>query len=127
MKYALEHYENLPIERKNIFLFHHVSTDEVFGTLEKFDLFTENSKYDPRSPYSASKAASDHLVNAWQNTYGLPTIITNCCNNYGPWQFPEKLIPITIFNAANNKEFLSMVMVRMLEIGFMLMTMLRLL
>ena len=83
------------------FRFHHISTDEVFGSLP-LDLnvkFTESSTYDPRSPYSASKASSDHLVRAWHETYGIPTVITNCSNNYGPYQFPEKLIPVTILNA----------------------------
>lgn len=85
------------------FLFHHISTDEVYGSLKKTNLFTETSKYDPSSPYSASKASSDHLVNAWHRTYGLPVIITNCSNNYGPYQFPEKLIPLIILNALENK------------------------
>jgi dTDP-glucose 4,6-dehydratase len=81
------------------FRFHHVSTDEVFGTLGPTGRFTETSPYSPRSPYSASKAASDHLVRAWAETYGLPTLLTNCSNNYGPFHFPEKLIPVTILNA----------------------------
>ncbi|NNU81995.1 dTDP-glucose 4,6-dehydratase [Halovulum dunhuangense] len=81
------------------FRFLHVSTDEVFGSLGPDGRFTEDSPYDPRSPYSASKAASDHLVRAWHETYGLPVIVTNCSNNYGPYQFPEKLIPVTILNA----------------------------
>ncbi|MFN3228303.1 MAG: dTDP-glucose 4,6-dehydratase [Asticcacaulis sp.] len=81
------------------FHFHHVSTDEVFGSLEADDVFTEASPYDPRSPYSASKAASDHLVRAWHETYGLPILITNCSNNYGPYHFPEKLIPVVILKA----------------------------
>lgn len=85
--------------------FLHVSTDEVFGNLEKDSKpFDELTPYDPRSPYSASKAASDHLVRAWQNTFGLPTLITNCSNNYGPFQFPEKLIPLTITNILKNKK-----------------------
>ena len=87
------------------FRFLHVSTDEVFGNLDKDSKpFNESTPYDPRSPYSASKAASDHLVRAWQNTYGLPTLITNCSNNYGPYQFPEKLIPLTITNILQNKK-----------------------
>ena len=81
------------------FLFHHISTDEVYGSLNETGLFTEQSIYNPSSPYSASKAASDHLVRAWHRTYGLPVIITNCSNNYGPYQFPEKLIPLVILNA----------------------------
>ena len=87
------------------FIFHHVSTDEVFGTLGpcEEERFNENSRYDPRSPYSASKASSDHLVRSYFHTYGLPTIITNCSNNFGPWQYPEKLIPVVILKAINNQ------------------------
>ena len=85
------------------FRFVHVSTDEVYGSLDETGAFTESSVYDPRSPYSASKAASDHLVLAWHHTYGLPVILTHCSNNYGPWQFPEKLIPKTILNALHGK------------------------
>lgn len=81
------------------FRFHHISTDEVFGSLGAEGLFTEDTPYDPRSPYSASKAASDHLVRAWHETYGLPVVLTNCSNNYGPYHFPEKLIPVVILNA----------------------------
>ncbi len=81
------------------FRFHHVSTDEVFGSLGPEGRFTEHTPYDPRSPYSASKAGSDHLVRAWHETYGLPVVLSNCSNNYGPYQFPEKLIPVTILNA----------------------------
>lgn len=89
---------------KASFRFHHVSTDEVYGDLEQTDvLFTEETPYAPSSPYSASKASSDHLVRAWQRTYGLPTVITNCSNNYGPYHFPEKLIPLTILNALAGK------------------------
>tara|TARA_R110001592_G_scaffold336435_1_gene621986 strand:- start:800 stop:1801 length:1002 start_codon:yes stop_codon:yes gene_type:complete len=91
------------VKRKN-FRFHHVSTDEVYGELGETGKFSENSRYQPSSPYSASKASSDHLVNAWHRTYGLPTIMTNCSNNYGPYQFPEKLIPLTILNALNGKK-----------------------
>ena len=88
---ALEYWRGLPADRKAAFRFHHISTDEVFGALGKSDPpFTETTAYDPRSPYSASKAASDHLVRAWHHTYGLPTIVSNTVNNYGPWQFPEK-------------------------------------
>lgn len=84
-------------------LFYHVSTDEVYGTLGDTGLFTEETSYDPRSPYSASKASSDHLVRAWYHTYGLPVVISNCSNNYGPNQFPEKLLPLFINNIKNNK------------------------
>ena len=86
------------------FRFHHVSTDEVFGSLGAEGLFTEETAYDPRSPYSASKAASDHLVRAWGETYGLPVVLSNCSNNYGPFHFPEKLIPVVILNALAGKE-----------------------
>jgi len=90
--------------RKSSFRFHHISTDEVYGDLEgPEDLFTEKTSYAPSSPYSASKASSDHLVRAWQRTYGLPTLITNCSNNYGPYHFPEKLIPLVILNAIEGK------------------------
>jgi len=94
------HWEQLPSERQAGFRFHHISTDEVFGSLGATGRFSETTPYDPRSPYSASKAASDHLVNAWHHTYGLPVVLTNCSNNYGPWQFPEKLIPVVILKAA---------------------------
>jgi dTDP-glucose 4,6-dehydratase len=93
---ALGHWRALSPERRESFRFHHVSTDEVYGSLGLEGLFSETSPYDPRSPYSASKAASDHFVKAWHHTYGLPTLITNCSNNYGPYHFPEKLIPLTI-------------------------------
>ena len=86
------------------FRFHHISTDEVFGSLGPEGQFTEESPYDPRSPYSASKAASDHLVRAWHHTYGLPVVMTNCSNNYGPYHFPEKLIPVVILNALAGKD-----------------------
>ena len=85
------------------FRFHHISTDEVFGSLGATGQFTEDTPYDPRSPYSASKAASDHLVRAWHETYGLPVVLTNCSNNYGPYHFPEKLIPVVILNALHGK------------------------
>ena len=85
------------------FRFHHISTDEVFGSLGPTGQFTETTPYDPRSPYSASKAASDHLVRAWGETYGLPVLITNCSNNYGPYHFPEKLIPVVILNALHGR------------------------
>lgn len=91
-------------DQKVAFRFHHISTDEVYGDLEGTDdLFTETTSYKPSSPYSASKASSDHLVRAWQRTYGLPTIVTNCSNNYGPYHFPEKLIPLMILNALEGK------------------------
>jgi len=96
-------FDSFSDETKNSFKLIHVSTDEVFGTLKIMGQFSEISPYSPRSPYSASKAASDHLVNAWHHTYGLPTIITNCSNNYGPWQFPEKLIPLAINKAINGE------------------------
>ena len=96
---ARAHWEGLPEPRKSRFRFHHVSTDEVFGALGDEGLFTEETPYDPRSPYSASKAASDHLVRAWWHTYGLPVTMTNCSNNYGPYHFPEKLIPLMIVKA----------------------------
>jgi len=93
------HWERLPKERQERFRLHHISTDEVFGSLGPTGRFSETTPYDPRSPYSASKAASDHLVRAWHHTYGLPVVLTNCSNNYGPWQFPEKLIPVVILKA----------------------------
>lgn len=96
---AREFWEASGEEMKKDFRFIHVSTDEVFGTLEGDARFTEDSAYDPHSPYAASKAAADHLVRAWGDTYGLPVIVTNSSNNYGPWQFPEKLIPLMIFSA----------------------------
>ena len=96
---ALRHFRALPAERKARFRFHHVSTDEVFGSLGPDGLFREDTPYAPNSPYAASKAGADHLARAWRNTYGLPAIVTNCSNNYGPCQHPEKLIPLTILNA----------------------------
>jgi dTDP-glucose 4,6-dehydratase len=96
---ALEQHRQLPADRAAAFRFHHVSTDEVYGSLGAEGLFTEETPYDPRSPYSASKAASDHLVSAWGHTYGLPVVMTNCSNNYGPYHFPEKLIPLVIIKA----------------------------
>ncbi len=102
---ARRHYTALSPARRAAFRFHHISTDEVFGALDHGDPpFTETTPYDPRSPYSATKAASDHLVRAWHHTYGLPTIVSNTCNNYGPWQFPEKLIPLVTLNALESKE-----------------------
>ena len=93
---ARGYYETLPEAARARFRFHHISTDEVFGSLGDDGLFTEDTRYDPRSPYSASKAASDHLVRAWGETYGLPVVLSNCSNNYGPYHFPEKLIPLII-------------------------------
>ncbi|MDJ0390157.1 dTDP-glucose 4,6-dehydratase [Roseomonas sp. E05] len=101
---ALGHWRGLPEPRKAGFRFHHVSTDEVYGSLGAEGLFTETTPYDPRSPYSASKAASDHLVSAWHHTYGLPTLITNCSNNYGPYHFPEKLIPLVTIKALQGEK-----------------------
>lgn len=98
------YWNSLDDEKKAAFRFHHISTDEVYGDLEGTDdLFTETTPYAPSSPYSASKASSDHLVRAWLRTYGLPTIVTNCSNNYGPFHFPEKLIPLMILNALDGK------------------------
>jgi len=101
---ARDYWRRLEGEKKEHFRFHHISTDEVYGDLEGTDdLFTETTPYAPSSPYSASKASSDHLVRAWQRTYGLPTLVTNCSNNYGPYHFPEKLIPLVILNALEGK------------------------
>lgn len=101
---ARRYWESLKKNKETNFVFHHVSTDEVYGDLKDTNkLFTEKTSYDPSSPYSASKASSDHLVRSWHRTYGLPTLITNCSNNYGPYQHPEKLIPLTILNALNGK------------------------
>ncbi|KJQ88619.1 MULTISPECIES: dTDP-glucose 4,6-dehydratase [Vibrio] len=101
---ARQYWSNLEEANKSAFRFHHISTDEVYGDLEGTDdLFTETTSYAPSSPYSASKASSDHLVRAWQRTYGLPTLVTNCSNNYGPYHFPEKLIPLMILNALDGK------------------------
>ena len=102
---ARDYWSNLDSDKKNNFRFHHVSTDEVYGDLEGTDdLFTEETSYAPSSPYSAAKASSDHLVRAWQRTFKFPTLITNCSNNYGPYQFPEKLIPLIILNALEGKD-----------------------
>ena len=104
LEQARQYYENLTGLAKQAFRFHHISTDEVYGDLEGTDdLFTETTAYAPSSPYSASKASSDHLVRAWGRTYGLPIIVTNCSNNYGPYHFPEKLIPHIILNALQGK------------------------
>lgn len=96
---ALGYWQGLDAGKKAAFRFHHISTDEVFGSLGETGFFTETTAYDPRSPYSASKAGSDHLVRAWGHTYGLPILVTNCSNNYGPYHFPEKLIPLIIIRA----------------------------
>lgn len=101
---ARKYWEKLSPDKQSRFRFHHISTDEVYGDLgDTLGVFTENSSYAPSSPYSASKASSDHLVRAWFRTYGLPTVVTNCSNNYGPYQFPEKLIPLMILNALEGK------------------------
>ena len=100
---ARRHWSALASEEKTRFRFHHISTDEVFGSLGAEDLFREDSPYQPNSPYSASKAGSDHLVRAWHHTYKLPTVASNCSNNYGPYHFPEKLIPLVILNALEGK------------------------
>jgi len=97
------YWSGLPVSRKEAFRFHHVSTDEVYGSLGPTGAFKETTAYAPNSPYSASKAASDHLVRAWHHTYGLPVVTTNCSNNYGPYQFPEKLIPLMILNGLEEK------------------------
>ncbi|CAN7655964.1 dTDP-glucose 4,6-dehydratase [Bosea sp. LjRoot237] len=101
---ALRHWRALPAEEQAGFRFHQISTDEVFGSLGEDGLFSETSPYQPNSPYSASKAASDHLARAWHHTYGLPVVLSNCSNNYGPYHFPEKLIPLMILNALEGKD-----------------------
>lgn len=103
LEVALSYWKRLSASRRAAFRFHHVSTDEVFGSLPEVGHFSETTAYDPRSPYSASKAASDHLVAAWYHTYGLPVIVSNCSNNYGPNQYPEKLIPLMIINALEGR------------------------
>ncbi len=103
LQQALAYWRALPKARSECFRFHHVSTDEVFGSLDAHGSFSEDSPYRPNSPYSASKAAADHLVRAWHHTYGLPVVISNCSNNFGPYHFPEKLIPLTILNALEGK------------------------
>ncbi|MEX1153056.1 dTDP-glucose 4,6-dehydratase [Parvibaculum sp.] len=103
LEVARAHWESLEGETKARFRFHHISTDEVFGSLGETGAFTEETPYAPNSPYSASKAGSDHLVRAWRETYGLPTVASNCSNNYGPYQFPEKLIPLVVLNALEGK------------------------
>ena len=104
LEQALDYWRGLEPERQQAFRFHHISTDEVFGSLGDEGHFTEATPYDPRSPYSASKAASDHLVRAWGHTFGLPVLVTNCSNNYGPFHFPEKLIPLVIIRALGGSE-----------------------
>ena len=99
LRAATEYWQASSASRKDAFRFHHVSTDEVYGSLGSTGYFREDTPYDPRSPYSASKASSDHLARAWHHTYGLPTLVTNCSNNYGPYHFPEKLIPLVILKA----------------------------
>ncbi|TGE83940.1 dTDP-glucose 4,6-dehydratase [Pseudoalteromonas sp. KS88] len=101
---ARSYYANLNDDKKSTFKFHHISTDEVYGDLGETGLFTEETSYEPSSPYSASKAASDHLVRAWHRTYNFPVVLTNCSNNYGPYHFPEKLIPLVILNALEGKQ-----------------------
>lgn len=104
LEVARRYWQTLSLEQQAMFRFHHISTDEVYGDLrDTGELFTETTAYNPSSPYAASKASSNHLVRAWQRTYGLPTIITNCSNNYGPYHFPEKLIPLMILNALKGK------------------------
>jgi dTDP-glucose 4,6-dehydratase len=104
LEVSRKYWNQLPEDLKNKFRFHHISTDEVYGDLQSTsNLFTEQTSYKPNSPYSASKASSDHLVRSWNRTYGLPVVLTNCSNNYGPYQFPEKLIPLIILNAINGK------------------------
>ena len=101
---ARAYWRKLSSSKQDEFRFHHISTDEVFGTLGETDSFTEETAYDPRSPYSASKASSDHLVRAWHETYGLPVVLSNCSNNYGPYHFPEKLIPLMIIKALKGEK-----------------------
>ncbi|MDC0432613.1 dTDP-glucose 4,6-dehydratase [bacterium] len=101
---ARSYWRQLSSSKQDDFRFHHISTDEVFGTLGETDSFTEETAYDPRSPYSASKASSDHLVRAWHGTYGLPVVLSNCSNNYGPYHFPEKLIPLMIIKALKGEK-----------------------
>lgn len=104
LKISRSYFNELSEKKNRLFRFHHISTDEVFGDLIGDDLFTENTRYDPSSPYSASKASSDHLVKSWGRTYKLPVLLTNCSNNYGPYHFPEKLIPHMIINALSGKK-----------------------
>lgn len=102
---SMSYFSKIDTNEKKIFRYHHISTDEVYGDLESsMEPFEEDTRYDPSSPYSASKASSDHLVRSWSRTFGLPVLVSNCSNNYGPYQFPEKLIPLTISNALNQKQ-----------------------
>lgn len=101
---ALQYWRDLPAEQQAAFRFQHISTDEVYGSLGTEGLFKETTPYDPKSPYSASKASSDHMVRAWGHTFGLPVLLSNCSNNYGPYHFPEKLIPLIILNALDGKQ-----------------------
>lgn len=103
LQVALEYYQTLDSAKRAAFKFHHISTDEVYGSLGETGLFTETTRYKPNSPYSASKASSDHLVRAWNKTYQLPVVVSNCSNNYGPFQFPEKLIPLVIQKAISGE------------------------
>ena len=103
LEVSRDYWSKLPAKAHGNFRFHHISTDEVYGSLPPQGYFSEKTPYDPRSPYSASKAASDHFVQTWHETYGLPALISNCSNNYGPYHFPEKLIPLTILNAIEGK------------------------
>jgi dTDP-glucose 4,6-dehydratase len=103
LEVARAYWSSLPSKKKEAFRFHHISTDEVYGSLGDTGKFTELTPYAPNSPYSASKASSDHLVRAWHHTFGLPVVVTNCSNNYGPYQFPEKLIPLVILNGLEGK------------------------
>src|SRR5215469_9076532 len=103
LEVTLAHWQRLSGQQASRFRFHHVSTDEVFGSLGASGKFTERTRYEPNSPYSASKGASDHLVRAWHETFGLPTLVNNCSNNYGPYHFPEKLIPLTILKALHGE------------------------
>ncbi len=119
LQQALAYWRTLPKTKAEGFRFHHVSTDEVFGSLDAQGLFNEDSPYRPNSPYSASKAASDHLVRAWHHTYGLPVVISNCSNNFGPCHFPEKLIPLTILNALEESRCRSTARARMSVTGSM--------
>ena len=104
LEQALAYWRGLEAEQQELFRFHHISTDEVFGSLGDQGYFTESTAYDPRSPYAASKAGSDHLVRAWGHTFGLPVLVTNCSNNYGPYHFPEKLIPLIVIRALSGEE-----------------------
>ena len=116
---ALGYYSGLGGSERATFRFVHVSTDEVFGSLGEDGAFNEETPYDPSSPYSASKAGADHLARAWQRTFGLPVIVTNCSNNYGPYQFPEKLIPLMTLRASQGETLPSTAKETMCAIGFM--------